>query len=138
MAKEQGSVKLVPPVIGTAVRIMHCDYKEWVALNRQHHFPVELYLRDKLTDKVDKKPEPQEWILGLKSAEEEEQEKREKFLEKLRQRNNDEVLNDLKCQVQTLKASTAAGISGQSQVKKKAQINFFAKKKKQLAKELEL
>ena len=42
------------------------------------------------------KPEAQDWINELKTTAEEKQEKEEAFFEKLRQRKNSEIINDLK------------------------------------------
>ena len=45
---------------------------------------------------VSLKPEPQEWILELKTAQEEEQEREEAFLEKLRNQNRSDAINELR------------------------------------------
>ena len=110
----------------------------WATLIRKQHFPVELYRRDRLTNKIAKVPEPQDWILELKTTAEERKEKQEAFLENLRSQKNNDVNNELKFQIKKLKGEKKDGIAGQSQVKQKAKIDFFVKKKKQKEKENEL
>ena len=72
VVKEQGSVKQVNPVIGVSV-MLHEDHEAWYEIERERHFPVEFYRVSGFTGLVNKEPEPCEWILNLKTSEEENQ-----------------------------------------------------------------
>ena len=106
------------------------DNEAWKAIHAQQHFPVELYPRDQETGILTRRPEPQEWILEMKTAQEEENEKEEAFFENLRNQNRSEAINELRDQMLVLKKSNRVGISGQSQLKQKAAKSFVARLKK--------
>ena len=71
-------MKLVPPIEGKKIEIIN-DSKAYSEIHNKLHFPVEIYSRDPETGMVSHKPEPQEWILEMKTTQEEEQEREEAF-----------------------------------------------------------